>query len=231
MGHTSVLAQNGKVALTLAASEKFDLAFMDVQMPEMDGLAATKGIRQHEKGTGIRLPIFAMTAHAMKGDRERCLEAGMDGYITKPIRFSDIEKTLSGVSEAPPVSAPVVKPIPPPTPSGKILWCKAEVLERLGGDEYLLQESQIFLKESPKLMQKLRDGITGDDSEAVMRAAHTLKGELGYLGNEEATQAVLELEHMGREKNLSQAVDVFNSLERELDTLHLEMKEPARAIS
>ncbi len=100
MGHSSVLAHNGKEALALAFSQKFDLVFMDVQMPEMDGLAATEAIRQREKSSGTHLPIFAMTAHAMKGDRERCLQAGMDGYITKPIRFSDIEKTLSSFSGA-----------------------------------------------------------------------------------------------------------------------------------
>src|SRR5208282_760219 len=89
MGHTAVLAQNGKEALALASAEKFDLVFMDVQMPEMDGMAATAAIRENEKEKGAtHLPIFAMTAHAMKGDRERCLAAGMDGYLTKPVRFS-----------------------------------------------------------------------------------------------------------------------------------------------
>ena len=106
MGHSSVLACTGKEALALAFGQKFDLAFMDVQMPEMDGLAATEAIRQREKSSGTHLAIFAMTAHAMKGDRERCLQAGMDGYITKPIRFSDIEKTLSSFSSAQAVSAP-----------------------------------------------------------------------------------------------------------------------------
>ena len=100
MGHTPALARTGNEALCSLSSQKFDLAFMDVQMPEMDGLAATKAIRQREKSDGTHLPIFAMTAHAMKGDRERCLQAGMDGYITKPILFSDIEKTLSGFSGA-----------------------------------------------------------------------------------------------------------------------------------
>ena len=105
MGHTPVLAQNGKEALALASAEIFDLVFMDVQMPEMDGLAATGAIRQRETMDGTHLPIFAMTAHAMKGDRERCLESGMDGYITKPIRFSDIEQTLSGLANTPVTAA------------------------------------------------------------------------------------------------------------------------------
>ena len=113
MGHSSVLARTGKEALALAFSQKFDLVFMDVQMPGMDGLAATEAIRQREKSSGAHLAIFAMTAHAMKGDRERCLLAGMDGYISKPIRFSDIEKTLSAFSGT--------KSAPADQPSGKII--------------------------------------------------------------------------------------------------------------
>lgn len=231
MGHTSVLAQNGKVALSLATSEKFDLAFMDVQMPEMDGLAATRAIRQHEEGKGMRLPIFAMTARAMKGDRERCLESGMDGYITKPIRFGDIEKTLSDIPAAPAGPAPV-KPFLPANASGKRPWCKDEVLQRLGGDEALLQEvCRIFLKEAPKLIQTIKNGIAGSDPEAVLRAAHTLKGELGYLGNAAATRAVLELEDIGREKKLDRGGEVLHSLEREVNELYQGMAETVGAAS
>jgi two-component system sensor histidine kinase/response regulator len=223
MGHSSVLACTGKEAIALAFGQKFDLAFMDVQMPEMDGLAATEAIRQREKSSGTHLSIFAMTAHAMKGDRERCLQAGMDGYITKPIRFSDIEKTLSSFSSAQSVSVP--------SPSGKIPWGKAEALERLGGDEDLLREvCRIFLDESPNLLRKLREAIADTDTEAVMRAAHSLKGELGYLGAPEAAQVARELEDMGHEKNLSRAPELFTLLERELAGLHLALKDPAGAM-
>jgi two-component system sensor histidine kinase/response regulator len=222
MGHSSVLARTGQEALSLAFSQNFDLVFMDVQMPEMDGLAATEAIRLREKSHGTHLPIFAMTAHAMKGDRERCLQAGMDGYITKPIRFSDIEKTLSSFSSTESASVP--------SPSGKIPWGKAEALERLGGDENLLREvCRIFLDESPNLLRKLQEAIADTDAEAVMRAAHSLKGELGYLGAPEAAQAARELEDMGHEKNLSRAPELFTLLERELAGLHLAMKDPAGA--
>ncbi len=220
MGHSTVLAQNGNEAVTLAFSQKFDLAFMDVQMPEMDGLAATEAIRQREKMDGAHLAIFAMTAHAMKGDRERCLRAGMDGYITKPIRFSDIEKTLSDFSRA--------QTNVPASPHAAMVWARAEALNRLGGDEELLRElCQIFLEESPKLLQKLRQGIGDTDPDAVMRAAHSLKGELGYLSAAGASQAARELEDMGHEKNLSRAPAVLAVLERELAGLHLALKDPA----
>ena len=85
------------LALSLLASATCDLVFMDVQMPEMDGLTATRKIRENEKQTGTHIPIVAMTAHAMKGDRERCLEAGMDGYITKPVSSREIEETIARI--------------------------------------------------------------------------------------------------------------------------------------
>ncbi len=224
MGHTAVLAQNGKEALALAAAEKFDLVFMDVQMPEMDGLAATTAIRENEKTSSAHLPIFAMTAHAMKGDRERCLEAGMDGYITKPVRFSDIEETLAGLASAP------VTVAKPKLADEAASWNKAEALGRIGGDEELLRElCQIFLEESPKLLEKLRQAVTAGDADAVMRAAHSLKGESSYLGAGGTSQAARQLEEMGRSNDLSRAGDTVTVLEREVAVLHASLKELAGA--
>jgi CheY-like chemotaxis protein len=93
-GHRVAVAGNGREALEALEKEKFDLVFMDVQMPEMDGLEATATIREREKSSGLHQPIIALTAHAMKGDREKCLAAGMDGYLTKPIRPQDLEGIL-----------------------------------------------------------------------------------------------------------------------------------------
>jgi signal transduction histidine kinase/CheY-like chemotaxis protein len=222
MGHTAVLAQNGKEALAMASAEKFDLVFMDVQMPEMDGLAATTAIRQREKNSGLHLPIFAMTAHAMKGDRERCLESGMDGYITKPVRFSDIEQTLAGLAET---------AVAPAKPAAKTAsWNKTEALDRIGGDEELLQDlCQIFLEESPKLLQKLQQAVAAGDSDGVMRAAHSLKGESSYLGAGGTSQAARQLEDMGRNQDLSHASKTLAVLEREVASLHLDLKDLAGA--
>jgi CheY-like chemotaxis protein len=94
MGHTVVVAANGKQALETWQHEHFDLIFMDVQMPEMDGFKATSEIRKMEKITGQHIPIIAMTAHAMLGDRARCLEAGMDYYISKPVNRDELVKTI-----------------------------------------------------------------------------------------------------------------------------------------
>jgi two-component system sensor histidine kinase/response regulator len=98
-GHSVVIAENGRVALDVLDGSKFDLVLMDVQMPEMDGLTATAEIRRQEAGTGRHLPIVALTANAMKGDRERCLEAGMDGYVSKPVQANLLLREMADVLE------------------------------------------------------------------------------------------------------------------------------------
>jgi CheY-like chemotaxis protein len=222
MGHTPVLAPNGKEALELASTEKFDLVFMDVQMPLMDGLAATRAIRERERSGTTHLLIFAMTAHAMKGDRERCLESGMDGYITKPVRFSDLEQTLAGLAPAP------ATPFKPAAEAAS--WNRAEALNRIGGDEQLLEEvCHIFLEESPKLMRKLQQAVAEGDCEGVARAAHSLKGESGCLGAGRTSQAAQQLEEMGRNKDLSRAGSRLETLKREVASLHLELQDLAGA--
>ena len=219
MGHTPVLAQTGKEALALASAEKFDLAFMDVQMPEMDGLAATAAIRKSETNSRAHLPIFAMTAHAMTGDRERCLEAGMDGYITKPVRFSDIEQTLAGLAGTPGT------PGTPVEPAQAASWNKVEALDRIGGDEELLREvCEIFLEESPKLLKKLQQAVAAGDADGVVRAAHSLKGESSYLSAGGTSRAARQLEEMGHNKDLSHARDTLAVLEREVAGLHFDLK-------
>jgi CheY-like chemotaxis protein len=95
MGHSVIIAGNGKEALLLLELHPFDLVLMDIQMPEMDGLTATMRIRENERSTQLHVPIVAMTAHAMSGDRERCIEAGMDGYISKPISREHLEEAIA----------------------------------------------------------------------------------------------------------------------------------------
>jgi two-component system, sensor histidine kinase and response regulator len=97
MGHSVILAKNGYEVLSWLGRQSFDLVLMDLQMPEMDGLTATATIRQGEMHGFHRIPIIAVTAHAMRGDQERCLDAGMDGYISKPIRRSELEETIKSV--------------------------------------------------------------------------------------------------------------------------------------
>jgi signal transduction histidine kinase/DNA-binding response OmpR family regulator/HPt (histidine-containing phosphotransfer) domain-containing protein len=236
MGHTVVAAGNGKEALSLLTTHRFDLILMDIQMPEMDGLSATRIIRASERATRRHLPIIAMTAHAMKGDRELCIEAGMDGYVSKPISSREVEVAIAGVhglrGEPVPMTGREAKPlelagkhtIAPAAPSG-IVWNMVETLERLGGDEKLFHEViEIFLDDVPKHMASLRRAIAAGDAEAVEGAAHTLKGELGYLGISEVSQKARELEEFGKNSDLRFAADRYTTLASELSELLTSMR-------
>jgi len=223
MGHIPTIAGNGQEALAVLASDSFDLVLMDVQMPGMDGLTATKSIREREKQTGLHLPIIAMTAHAMKGDQELCLAAGMDGYISKPVSGKRIEEAIASLL----ISEPEVRllPIVKIVPRSLILWDGAKALERLDGDEQLLHEIvQIFLEESPKHLANLKRALTEANAELLERTAHTLKGELSYLGMPTVSQRAHELEQMGRECNLDHAAEVFAIFETEVSTVAANMR-------
>jgi two-component system, sensor histidine kinase and response regulator len=233
MGHAPVLAHNGKEAVALVSREKFDLVFMDVQMPEMDGLTATGAIREAEKTNGSHIPIFAMTAHAMKGDRERCLDAGMDGYITKPVNFDDIAQTLARFSVPSAPSARLILPLDTPVkPREASSWNRSEALGRIGGDEDLLRDlCHIFLEESPKLLQKIEEAVAAGDAQAMMQAAHSLKGEASYLGAGATTQAARQLEEMGRTHDLSRTHAILAVLKREIGALQIDLQDLAGASS
>jgi signal transduction histidine kinase/CheY-like chemotaxis protein len=228
LGHTVAVAENGQEALDAIARQDFDAIFMDVQMPEMDGLKATEKIREKERQTQLHIPIIAMTAHAMKGDRERCIEAGMDGYISKPINGRELEEAIAGVipgwddtrdcksSRTQEQDA---------APSGAITWNIAQTVERLGGDEELLHEVvEIFLEEGPKQMTTLRHAIAEGNAECIEKTAHSLRGELGYLGISEASLKARELEEMGRKHDLQHTAEVFAALETGISGVLLSMR-------
>jgi CheY-like chemotaxis protein len=215
-GHTVVVASHGKEALAASESHDFDLVLMDVQMPEMDGFEATSAIRAKEKQTGIHVPIVAMTAHAMKGDRERCLEAGMDDYVAKPIRsqqlFETIEAVLGRSAETEPHADPT------PADGGIVDW--SEALKVVKGDRALLKDLvETFLQEAPRLMEAMRQAIADSDSGALRIAAHTLKGPIRYLGAAEAFEQAWELERMGKDGNLENAEAGLAALQGEMARL------------
>jgi two-component system, sensor histidine kinase and response regulator len=221
MGHSLVVANNGNEALSLLATQPFDLVLMDIQMPEMDGLTATQKIREREKRTRSHLPIIAMTAHAMKGDRERCLEAGMDGYVSKPIDKKELEQAIASAIPAP--DAPGVGPSSTKPEQGNavanslVAWDNTKALERLGGDEQLLREVvAIFLEDLPKHVASLRQAVAQGDAEVLAKTAHSLKGELGYLGISELSQKAHELEEMGRKRDLEDSAEAFAAFETEI---------------
>jgi CheY-like chemotaxis protein len=213
-GHTVVVAGNGKEALaTLAKAGPlgFDLMLMDVQMPEMDGFEAAAAIRKKEKGTGTHLPIIAMTAHAMKGDRERCLAAGMDDYLTKPVKREELLDAIGRHSCESPASG---KDKPARQQPG---LDNAAVLAHFDGDEDLLAElAGLFIHESPKLLAAIQQAIQQDDAKGLERAAHALKGSVGNFAVPTAVKAAQTLETMGREGNLAAGETAFAILQEEI---------------
>jgi two-component system sensor histidine kinase/response regulator len=223
MGHLPTVAPNGREALTRLENGNFDLVFMDVQMPEMDGLVATRKIREHEKGTGSHVPIIAMTAHALSEDKERCLEAGMDAYLSKPVSSQAIAEMIG---EFFPVEGVYERPTAPEVNAPAGAWNPDIALGRLDGDEELLRELvQIFLEESPKQVAAIQQAIEEGDLEKVESTAHTIKGELGYLGLPDAANKAKDLEGMGRERRLQDTADVFPTFQEEILSVAAAMRD------
>ena len=216
-GHQVTVANNGREAVAWVRAEKFDLVLMDVQMPEMDGLEATAAIRRMEQGEGRRLPVVAMTAHAMVGDRERCLESGMDDYLSKPIRAREllavIEQVIAGGQ----------KPGDGKHDDGPVDWAAA--LDRLQGDRELLEELVgVIRQEAPSLLAAVREAVERNDAPALKLSAHTLKGSLGNFAAAAAVEAAKRLELMAKQGDLSDAPQALAALERELDRFLPEME-------
>ncbi len=224
MGHLPAVAQNGRKALSMLQAEIFDCVFMDVQMPEIDGFTATRTIRENEKSTGSHIPIIAMTAHAMKGDKERCLDAGMDAYLSKPVSSQMIADAIVRIfSKEQRVEVRLPSGL---STNSNIPWDRAKALERLDGDESLLRELlKIFLEENPKQLASLQRALESADAESFERTAHTLKGELGYLGLTATAEKARELERLGEERNLHAAASVLLTFKAEISAVELAVRE------
>ncbi len=220
-GHSVVVANNGKEAVSALEKEPFDLVLMDIQMPKMDGFEATAIIRRKEQETHRHIPIIAVTAHAMEGDRKRCIDAGMDDYVAKPIAaqklFAAIEFNMLTRS----------KTKPPPLHNNVRAsgFCDKEaILARVGGKRHLLKKIiNIFLANYPKTLADIHQAVTNGDSNALHYAAHTLKGAICNCSAQAACEAVSKLELMGRENNLEHAQEAYKKLETELDRLQSEL--------
>ena len=233
-GHAVATASNGRVALEMlarAGTRGFDLILMDVQMPEIDGLSATVTIRQRERASGTRVPIVAMTAHAMAGDRERCLAAGMDNYLSKPIRPADLVEAVEhmaahrestkavGASTRRPVSPPAVADAVSPAKDA-IVFDRARALARLDGNRRLLSELiVIFRSDAPRLMAGIRKAAAVADGEVLRRSAHALKGSLATIEAPLAFRAAERLEYAARAGDLTGAIGLVGELATELARL------------
>jgi signal transduction histidine kinase/CheY-like chemotaxis protein len=197
-GHTVTVAGNGREALACWQREPFDLILMDVQMPEMGGFEATACIRGGEQASGRHTPIIAMTAHAMKGDRERCLEAGMDGYVAKPIRRRELFQAFADLVPSPPPG-----PAPAADSTSTAIFDRAAVVDLVGGDLALAQSlAEVFAHESAELMAAIGKAVAGADAPALQKAAHALKGCVMVFQASAAYEAALRLEKIGQSGNV-----------------------------
>jgi CheY-like chemotaxis protein len=211
-GHDVRVVNNGREAIAAVESDEYDLVLMDVQMPKLDGFEATAAIRAREKDTGRHIPIVAMTAHALKGDRELCLESGMDEYISKPIRAASLFRTIQRVVDpsrfqTPEHDSPTV-----------VNW--DEALDALGGDREILKIlTESVVGEAPVMLDAVQQAVRAGDPSAVRIAAHTLKGAVRYFGATAVYNSALRLESMGRDGDLEKASEVLASLEKSIEQL------------
>ena len=216
-GHQVEVAGNGQEAVGMLEDHRFDMVLMDVQMPVMDGMQATAAIRRREAATGGRVPIVAMTAHAMHGYRDRCLAAGMDGYISKPIQADELFDIVEG--QAPPND---FAEGPPPAGPGEGEAVDAEALlaqRRRRPRRCCARSPSCSSTTAPRPSKRMRRAIAADDAQALEYEAHAFKGSVGVLFARPTFEAVAALERIGRDGDLAHAEQACAALERELSRL------------
>jgi CheY-like chemotaxis protein len=217
-GHIVRVVGSGTEALTALNDSAFDLMITDIQMPDMDGFELTAAVRAREVGTKRRLPVVAMTAHAMRGDRERCLAAGMDGYVAKPINDEELWAEIRRGTK-PAATEPIEPPKPRPSaPTGSL--DEAAALARVGGNvDTLRQLVALFHQDCPTLTADIAAAVRDKNARKLQMAAHTLKGMVAFFAAERATEAALTLERLGAQGDLTGAEEVVGVLARELNDL------------
>ncbi len=215
-GYAVSVAEDGEKALTTLRQGTFDLILMDVQMPRMDGIRTTRIIREQERKTGEHIPIVAMTAHAMAGNRERCLAEGMDGYLTKPIRTGELYQTIENLLEGLPPREEVTTQEYQET----AFFDESELLNRFQGDrEFLYELVELFLDDYPKHVEDMRQAVRAGDRRSLQRSAHTLKGSIGNFSCSEAFRAVIRLEEGVESSDVKEAGPALADLEQALERL------------
>src|SRR5215468_8565563 len=223
LGHKVQVVNDGKEAIRQAQAEDFDLIFMDVQMPEMDGLEATMAIRAAEVGTGKHIPIVAMTAHAMKADREKCISAGMDGYLSKPIRIDELKQAISEVEK-------IRNMDQSPENSFQAIGQLELLLDSVMGDRALLVEmAELWLADSAKQERQIRKGLDSGDAMMIQGAAHALKGSVGTFQACAAQEAATQLEMCAKTADLVGARKAFERLSAQIDLVRQDLRRLARA--
>jgi len=218
-GHVVTTAINGRLALEALESRRFDVILMDMQMPEMDGIETSAAIRAQERLTGEHIPIVALTAHAMQGDRERCLAAGMDGYVSKPMKA---EEPIRMTEKLAANSGPIDTSEQPARPA----FDHKRALERVDGDVALLANlAQVFLEESPRMIGAVQAAVQNKDAAGIERAAHSLRGSVSMFAAKDAVEATSKLEIIGREARVEVAEAAVASVLHEVARLRTAFEE------
>jgi two-component system sensor histidine kinase/response regulator len=203
--HKAILVENGRQALEAIKNDTFDIILMDVQMPQMDGLEAAAAIRELELSRKSHIPIIAMTAHAVKGDRERCIEAGMDDYVSKPIDSDKLFEAIETLTRSSDTSDQ--------SPAESMHLDKEQLLQAFDGDwGFFTEVVDIFLSDYPRLLNDINRSFRDGDSDTLMRSAHSLKGMLRNFQAEDAAGIAFELEKKGK-------AEKFDGVEAVIETL------------
>ena len=233
--HELTVADNGQQAVDCLDQETFDIVLMDVQMPVLDGLQATREIRRREQGRGRRTPIIALTAHALESDRQLCLDSGMDEHLAKPVRRNRLLETIDAYTgnqlalepAAPPTSAPPTAMVEGDPP---LDWAVA--MESVQGNADLMRELiEIYLQEAPKLMDELQRAVEQRDAPKIRIVSHTLKGSTRYFGDIETARLAYELEQRGKSADLAEAPNLLQDLRTVLDALIQELRAYLRRVN
>ena len=226
MGYHVDAVDNGKEALTALETLPYTLVLMDVQMPEMDGLEATRQVRRAARAVrNPKIPIIALTAHATKEHRKQCLDAGMNDYLAKPVQPDELAKAISRW-------ALNLSDVPGERTAGKTAKQKAAfnpsaLLERLGGDEKAYEEVVcLFLQDVPRQIHSLREAVSGGDAAAAERQAHTLKGASGNAGAAELEKVVLKTERACERGDMKEAARMLDRIEAEFEKLNQILDQP-----
>ncbi len=240
LGYGVHAVSNGREAVEsyLEAADPYKLILMDCHMPEMDGFEATKMIRHAEFSSGTHVPIVAMTANAMQGDRETCLAAGMDDYISKPVTMKRLREVLEfwiPAAETPmgDIEQPVaIEPIPEPEVLDRRMLAQLYELQDDSSDEphIVLMMIDIFLRDTPDVMERIRNAIAQENSHALRQAAHSLKGTSATLGATLLAAHCQALEHCAQANSLAEAPTWLQKVEVEYKRVRRAMEEEKRGI-
>jgi two-component system sensor histidine kinase/response regulator len=229
LGFKADTAADGREVLQALAKIPYDIVFMDVQMPEMDGFEATRAIRSGKAGAlNPRIPIIAMTAHALKGDRGRCLEAGMDDYISKPIAPQALADALEkwvdkGEEQRSVGAAPRGDAL---SPAGLPVFDRPALSDRILGDEDLIKQIiAIFLEDIPKQLQLLKDLLDRRDTESAGKQAHAIKGAAANVGGMALSAVAGRMEKAGLAGQFEEIAALLPEMNRQFDLLSAKMRE------